>query len=124
MAFTDGSTSAMRWAEASTRSSGLISFFFSRATASTAVIFQSSSRDIEILLPQVEIDGIAGVGRLAPQLARRKAHGVEILRVLAFELGIRIGKDVRAVIALDRAQPPTHVARQPRVAGRVDFAGA
>ncbi len=43
IALTEGSTSAMRRAEASTSSSGVISFFFSRATASTAVIFQSSS---------------------------------------------------------------------------------
>src|SRR3954467_973731 len=113
MAFTDGSTSAMRWAEASTKSSGLISFFFSRATASTAVIFQSSSRDIEIVLPQIEIDGVARVGRLAPQLARRKAHGVKELRVLALEPGVRIGEDMRAVIAFDRAQPTANVTRQP-----------
>src|SRR5690242_593921 len=111
----------MRLAEASTRSSGLISFFLSRVTASTAVIFHSSSRDIEILLPQVEIDGIPGIGRLAPQFARREAHGVQVLWVLAFELRIGIGKDVRAVIALDRALPTAHVARQPRVTLRVDL---
>jgi hypothetical protein len=41
-AFTAGSTSAMRWAEASTSSRGEISRFLSRARASTADIRQSS----------------------------------------------------------------------------------
>ena len=41
-AFTAGSTSAMRLAEASMRSSGEISFFFRRETASTADRRQSS----------------------------------------------------------------------------------
>src|SRR5471030_2541639 len=42
MALTAGSTSAMRVAKASIRSSGVSSFFLRRVTASTPVIFQSS----------------------------------------------------------------------------------
>src|SRR5579883_2210594 len=124
MALTAGSTSAILLAEASTRSSGDTSFFLRRVTASTAVIFQSSSRAIEILLPQVEIDGIRRIGGLAPQRPRGETHGVEVLRVLALELRVRIGKDVRTMVPLDDAQLAAHIARQAGMAGRVQLAGA
>src|SRR5260370_689037 len=77
-----------------------------------------------MIVPQIDVDGIARRGLLTPEFARGETHGVEMLRPLALEMRVRVGKNEDAMIALDRADFATRVARQARVPGRIDIAAA
>ena len=57
---------------------------------------------------------------MAPKLACGEPDGVNVLRFFAGEMRVGIGKDVDAVIAIDRADVIAGVAGQARVADRVD----
>ena len=62
--------------------------------------------------------------RRAPQLARIEAHRVQILRLLARAVGIRIRKHERGMHAVDDAALAAHVAGQARVSGGMGVARA
>src|SRR5260370_25724770 len=77
-----------------------------------------------MIVPQIDVDGIARRGLLAPEFARGETHGVEMLRLLALKMRVRVGKNEDAMIALDRADFAARVARQARVPGWIDIAAA
>src|SRR5260370_9783962 len=77
-----------------------------------------------MIVPQIDVDGIARRGLLTPEFARGETHGVEMLRLLALKMRVRVGKNEDAMIALDRADFAARVARQARVPGRIDIAAA
>src|SRR5260370_24525106 len=77
-----------------------------------------------MIVPQIDVDGIARRGLLTPEFARGETHGVEMLGLLALEMGVGVGKDKDAMIALDRADRAARVAPQARVPGRIDIAAA
>src|SRR5262245_22713398 len=79
---------------------------------------------VKVVVPHVEMHRVAGRRLLAPELARGEADRVQVLRLLAGELRIRIGEYEYAVVAHDHADLAPRVARQPRVAGRMDVARA
>src|SRR5260370_25879532 len=77
-----------------------------------------------MIVPPIDVDGIARRGLLTPEFARGETHVVEMMRPLALEKRVRVGKNEDAMIALDRADFATRVARQARVSGRIDIAAA
>src|SRR2546423_2473552 len=79
---------------------------------------------LKMVVPEIDVNGVLRSGLLAPQLARGEAYGIDMLRVLAEEVGVGVGKDEHPMIALNCAEPSASVARQSRVAGRVDVARA
>src|SRR3990172_4933746 len=72
---------------------------------------------LEVVLPQIDVNGVARRGRSAPELTRREVDGVHMLRLSAQRLAIRVGalqcKD--PVVANDRAPLAAGVTRLPRV---------
>src|SRR5947209_4660981 len=46
----------------------------------------------KVVVPHVEMNGVALRGLFAPELARGKANGIDVLRLLADELRVRVGK--------------------------------
>src|SRR4051812_35009109 len=81
---------------------------------------RESWRGLQIVVPQVDVDGVAGRGVGAPQLARGEPHAVDVLRPGALPGCVRIREDEHAVVDRDLAAPAAHVARQPGVADRVE----
>src|SRR5262245_29883363 len=77
---------------------------------------------LEILVPEVEINGIARGCGLAPQFPSGEPDGGKMLRLVSLIVRLRLGKEIDGTVAGDRAVLPARVARQPRVAGRVDVA--
>ena len=61
---------------------------------------------------------------VAPQLARGETHRIDMLRFLALKMGVGVGKDEHAVIAIDRAELAPRIAWQARVVRRIDVPGA
>jgi hypothetical protein len=58
---------------------------------------------LKVVVPHVEIHGIAPRGLLPPQLARGEPHRVQVLRLLAEGIGVGVRVDVDAMVQLDRA---------------------
>src|SRR5438270_9354473 len=79
---------------------------------------------IEITIPQIDVNRIAGRGVLTPQLPRGKTNGIQVLRLLAQEMcvGVREYKD--AVAAKDGALLASRISGQARVAQRIHIPGA
>src|SRR2546422_3905739 len=77
---------------------------------------------LEIALPEIEVHPLVRLGGVTPQLPRFEPHAVERLRRLALAVGVGVGEDVDPVHAMDRPALAARVARQPRVAARVDDA--
>src|ERR1041385_4039009 len=79
---------------------------------------------LKVVVPHVEMDGIARRSALAPELARGEADRIEMLRILAAVVGMAVGKDVHAAVADDFADLAADVPRQARVADRMHIARA
>src|SRR4029077_3010700 len=73
----------------------------------------------KIALPQVEADRVAR--RPAPELTGAKDDAIKPLRLLAQEMGVGVRQHMGAMVELDNACMAADVARQARVAGRVDL---
>src|SRR5256886_6322290 len=93
-----------------------------RAERSGVVMRQPMSRGIEVIVPEVHVDGVTRRGLGPPQLPRGEADAVEVLRLLALPHRVRIGEDEDAVVAVDGAPPTAHVARQSRMADGIEVA--
>src|SRR5882724_12005509 len=76
---------------------------------------------LEVGLPQIDVDLLIWLRRLAEHLARVEADAVERLRLLAFAVRVGVGKDVGAVQRVDDAAPAPRVAGKPRVPARVNI---
>src|SRR5688500_9375941 len=76
-----------------------------------------------MIVPQIDVDAVALGSVETPQLAQREAHAIAVLRLLAEPHAIGIGEDEHPMVAIDEATLRARVARQPRVAGRVNVAG-
>ena len=79
---------------------------------------------LKIVVPHIDIDTIPWRGLLAPQLARRKTHRVDMLRLLAKKVRVGIRKDEGAIIAFNRAGFAPRIARQTRVTKRINVLAA
>src|SRR5262245_61338942 len=79
-------------------------------------------RGIHVIVPQIDIDTVLGHPLAPPQGAGCKAYTVDMLRLGAATVGLRIGKDKHAVIVLDNALLTAYIAGQPSVPGRIDVA--
>src|SRR5260370_17721999 len=77
-----------------------------------------------MIVPQIDVDGIARRGLLAPEFARGETDGVEMLRLRGLKMRVRVRKNEDTMIALDRSDFAARVARQARVPGRIDIAAA
>src|SRR5262245_36967932 len=77
-------------------------------------------RGIHVIVPQIDIDTVLGRHLAPPQGMGCKAYTVDMLRLGATAVGIRIGKDKHAVIVVDNAMLTAYIARQPSVPGRID----
>ena len=77
-----------------------------------------------MVVPQVDVDGVLRRDLLAPQFARGKAHGVDVLRVFTEEVRVGIGKDEHAMIALDGSKFSARVPGQSSMTGRIEVARA
>ena len=78
------------------------------------------SGGFKVVLPQIEAEGIAWTGGIAPKSARLKFHGIKRLRIFPLELGIGVGEHMRAMRGEDYALFVARVAWQPRVSERMD----
>src|SRR5262249_59104144 len=87
----------------------------SRRAASAA-----ASDGFEVVIVEIEIDGILRGRLFAPQFARRKANRVDVLGLVAPRKGGRLHEGKDAMVALDRAGLAAHVTRQARVRDRMD----
>ena len=67
------------------------------------VVSHRLTRRQQVALPEIDVDALVRLGRLAPQLARVEAHAVERLRLLAQAVGVGVGEDVDAVERVDHA---------------------
>jgi len=82
------------------------------------------SDSLKVVVPQIDIDGVPWRGLLAPQLARREAYSVNVLRLLTLEMSVGVREDKNPVVAVDGAEFAPRVARQARMADWIDVAGA
>ena len=85
------------------------------AALSRRSVPESGSGWLKVVVPQIDIDGILRRGLLAPQLARGEAHRVDMLRLLAEEMGVGVWENKDAVVAVDRAELAARIARQARM---------
>src|SRR5262249_18363328 len=77
---------------------------------------------LKVVVPHVQVHEVAGGCPLSPQFARREADRIQMLRVLAGELSVGVGKHEHAVIANNDARFPPRVARQACVTRRMHVA--
>src|SRR5260370_32654518 len=84
----------------------------------------TESRCFKMIVPYVNVDGIASICLFTPQFARGEAHGIYMLRLLAETMSVGVWKNKHAVIMLDDAEFPPGVARQSRMARGVHIACA
>src|SRR6202043_1752264 len=82
------------------------------------------SGGFKVVVPEVDIDRVGGSSLRAPQLARRKADRIQVLRFLAETLDEAVVEDMHAVVAHDGALFTARIAWQAGVAQRVDIARA
>ena len=78
----------------------------------------------KVVVPHVDIDGIARRGLLAPELARRETDGVDVLPLLAQKVRVGVGEVVDTMVTNDYAHPAARITRQARVPARMDVACA
>src|SRR5439155_9980718 len=90
---------------------------------SGAVMRARASRGIQMIVPEVHVDRVARRGAGPPQFPGREADAVEMLRLRPEALGVGVGEDEDAVIAVDHTALAARVARQARVARGMDVAG-
>src|SRR5687768_18028810 len=86
--------------------------FSARRMGCSAASAQALSGWLKIALPQIEMDAVARVGALAPQLGRREAHRIEVLRHVALAVRAGVGQHMSAVVADDVAHLAAGIARQ------------
>jgi hypothetical protein len=55
----------------------------------------------EVVIEQIEMDAILRPSLVAPQFAGRETNRIDVLRLLAKEMGVRIREQEDAVIAFD-----------------------
>src|SRR5262249_32131801 len=68
------------------------------------------------------MDGILQRGLVPPQFAGRKTNRIDVLRLLAKEVGVRIWEQEDAVIAFDGSSSCTNIAWKARVADWIHVA--
>ena len=78
---------------------------------------------LKMVVPKIEMDGIARRSLFAPKLAGGEANGVYVL-ALGVTVGIGIREIVDAVIDSNRAYFASRVTRQASMACRMQIAGA
>ena len=59
---------------------------------------------LKVVVPQINVDGVLWLGLFAPQFARGETHGVNVLRLLALEMGVGVRENKDSVVAVDGAQ--------------------
>ena len=64
-----------------------------RGRADSCSELGSGSGSLEVVVPQIEVHRVARRRLLAPQLARREAHRVDVLRFLAVEVRVGVGEE-------------------------------
>src|SRR5579872_4000893 len=77
---------------------------------------------LEIILPQIDAQGVAARRVLAPQLTRGEADGVDMLRAVAAAMRVAVGENIRSPVTFDDASLPAHIARQARMSGDIKIA--
>src|SRR5260370_892157 len=82
----------------------------------------STGIGVHVVVPEVDIETVPIRSLAAPELACGKAHAVDMLRLVAFAMGARVGEGEDPTVALDRAVLAAYVARQARVTDRIDVA--
>ena len=75
---------------------------------------------LKIVIPHIDMDGIARRRGLSPKLARREAHRINMLPLLAPVLSIGIRENNHAVVADDLAGLATRISGQSRMPHRID----
>src|SRR5439155_24471621 len=73
---------------------------------------------LEVALPHIQVDALALLRRVAPQLGSLEAYAVKRLGLLSLAVGVGVRKDVRAVDAAHDSALAADIARQASVAGR------
>jgi len=68
------------------------------------------------------MDGILQPGLVPPQFAGRKTNRIDVLRLLAKEVGVRIREQEDPVIAFDGSSSCTNIAWKARVADWIHVA--
>src|SRR5579859_3146709 len=79
---------------------------------------------IEITIPHIDVNGIARRGVLTPQLPRGKTNRIQVLRLLAEEMCVRVREDKDAVAANDQTLLASRIAGQASVAHGIYVPGA
>src|SRR6185503_18479046 len=69
---------------------------------------------LQVIVPEVDVHGVARGSLRAPQLARGEAHGVAVLRLAAEAVTGGVGEHPYAVIQHHLAALAARIAGQPR----------
>src|SRR5258708_34509730 len=78
---------------------------------------------IEITIPHIDVNRIARRCVLSPQLLSGKTNRIQVLRLLAQKMCVRVREYKDAVAANDRALLASRISGQTRVAYRIDIPG-
>src|SRR5262249_30575989 len=79
---------------------------------------------IQIVVPEVHEDCVMRMRIRSPELLRREAYAVHVLRLSSEANRVGVREDEDTVVAIDHAAPAACVARDPRVTGSVHVPGA
>ena len=82
------------------------------------------SGTFKVVVPQVDVDRIAGRSLIAPKLTCRELHRVHMLSFLTQPMSVGIGENIDSVIAVDLTHFASRITGQPCMAGWIDIAGA
>src|SRR5882724_11254631 len=85
---------------------------------------ETESGWLKVIVPHINIDGVAPTCLLSPELARIKAYRVYVLWLFTKKVCVRVREYEDAVIPIDRSELPARVARQARMSHRIHIARA
>src|SRR3569833_665092 len=78
---------------------------------------------LKVAFPQIQVDAVLGRRLLAPELARRESHRIEVLRILAQKRRVCIRNHKRSMSTINHAALGSSISWQARVSERIDVAG-
>src|SRR5215470_8462545 len=93
-----------------------------RANDSCSSKFNVKSASFKVVVPHIDKNKVTGRCAFAPQFARSKTDGVDMLPLIAEKMRARVWEAVNAMITDDRSRLASRVPRQTRMASRVDVA--
>src|SRR5262245_50582630 len=73
------------------------------------------SGPIQVVVPKVDVDGVAGVRIRSPELPSGEAHAVDVLGFPAEPGGVGVREDEHTMVPIDHAAPASDVAWDARV---------